>query len=578
MPMAPTTWLSTTTGICTGASSRSASGSSSTRPSRRRTAAASRTARAPSSARSTRRAPMERITSSGSWRTSGSRASRSGFRRTSGTTSRRRPQGRTRPPRCFGSGTHAPRRRPRNAPRRLPTSSPWPNARSNRSPRARGPDRDAPGFRPRGRRPTLGPASAAASWRISTKSARYAIRIRRARGQGGGPLPHLEPAAERALEEVALAPGGPDRDARVAVRDEVEPDETVVERDVRLADELVAAALEVLGDAQERGHPVEAVLVALLGDRIERPERRHALAVVADRLADQRDLALTEPRQAGVQHEVAGVLVVVVVVDRHADVVQQRGGPQQLALVAVAGMDPGGGERVEQAERQMRDVGDVRVVLGAHAVLRGEVDDRRAADVVEQRLAAAGAREVALEEDALAQTRLGDVDRVEAALVEDRLHHERAAEDDVGAAGLDAGHLAALGRRQLGELVDERVERLAGEHEPLDAELGDLRLALGGGGEVAHRAADPDDPRARPRDPRRALEGARDERAQLAQLLGLGGLVVGEEALGHPHGAERPRVHLAGEPALDADELHRAAADVEHHAVGERRRVHGGEI
>src|SRR3954447_8929328 len=95
------------------------------------------------------------------------------------------------------------------------------------------------------------------------------------------PSPHLELAPERALEELALAAGRPQRDARVVVGDQTDANAAVVKRDVRLAHELVARALEVLGQAQERRHPVQAVLVALLGDRLERAERRHALAVVA---------------------------------------------------------------------------------------------------------------------------------------------------------------------------------------------------------------------------------------------------------------------------------------------------------
>ena len=347
---------------------------------------------------------------------------------------------------------------------------------------------------------------------------------------------------------------------------------------MRLADELVAAALEVLGQAQQRGHPVQALLVALVRDRGERAERRHALAVVADRLADERDLALGVARQPGVEDEVARVLVVVVVVDGHPDVVEHRPRPEQLALGALARVQPGRGQLVVQLEGQAPDVRDVRVEVGVHAVLGGEVDDRRAADVVEQRLAAVAAAQEALEEHALAQTRLGDVDLLEAALLHDGLHDERAAEDDVGAVGLDPRDAAALGRRQVGELVHHVVERGAGEDEALHAELGDVGLALGRRGQVAHGAADPDHPRARAPQPRGALERPRDERPQLAQLLGLGRLVVGQEALRHAHRAERPGVELAREPALDVDELHRAAADVEHHAVGQRRRVHRREV
>ena len=102
-----------------------------------------------------------------------------------------------------------------------------------------------------------------------------------------------------------------------------------------------------------------------------------------------------------------------------------------------------GGQLVEEPEREVGDVGGVRAVLGVHPVLRGEVDDARAAHVVEQRRLAA---EVVLEEHALAQARLGDLEALEAADLHHRLHDDRAAEDDVAARGLDAGELGALGR------------------------------------------------------------------------------------------------------------------------------------
>ena len=161
---------------------------------------------------------------------------------------------------------------------------------------------------------------------------------------------HLEPAAERALEQLDLARGGPARDARLACADEVEADGVLAgDRDVRLGDVLVAASLEVLGEPQQHRAADEQVLVAGPRQRRERAEVGVALAVVAHRLADQRDLALREAREPGAEDQVARVLVMVVVVDRHADVVEQRRGLEQLALLGVARVKPLGGEFVEEA-------------------------------------------------------------------------------------------------------------------------------------------------------------------------------------------------------------------------------------
>ena len=220
----------------------------------------------------------------------------------------------------------------------------------------------------------------------------------------------------------------------------------------------------------------------------------------------------------------------------------------------------------------MLDVGEVGVVGG------GEVEHARASHVLEQRwIAALEQRRV---EDALAQAGLGHLERAEGADLHHRLDHQRAGEDQVAALGLDARHLAALLRRHVREAVDEVVERVALEHEALDAERRLLGGDLGRRGEVAHRAADAGEARAvaaRLRQPARRAELLLHVRAQRLELLALD-VVAGQEALGHAHGAERPRAGVARLAPPDVGELHRAAAEVERDAVGERRRVDRREV
>ena len=72
--------------------------------------------------------------------------------------------------------------------------------------------------------------------------------------------------------------------------------------------------------------------------------------------------------------------------------------------------------------------------------------------------------------------------------------------------------------------------------------------------------------------PLRAPELLRQVRPQRLELLALG-LVAGQEALGHAHRAERPRAHVQRLAPPHLAELQRAAAEVERHAVVERRRV-----
>ena len=99
----------------------------------------------------------------------------------------------------------------------------------------------------------------------------------------------------------------------------------------------------------------------------------------------------------------------IVVVHRHADVVEHARRPQQLALDRIAIVQSRLGQLVEEPQRQPPDVFDV---LGVDREPRREVDHAGKAHVVEQRRV--GGREIGLEEDALAQPRLGDLHPVDA--------------------------------------------------------------------------------------------------------------------------------------------------------------------
>ena len=114
------------------------------------------------------------------------------------------------------------------------------------------------------------------------------------------------------------------------------------------------------------------------------PKLGRALAVVARHLRDERDLARVEARQPGVEDQVARVLVVVVVVDGHADVVQHRRGPQSSSRSpAVAGVQAAS---ASSSNIPSASVGDVLGVRGARPwYCGGEVQDARAPHVVEQR-------------------------------------------------------------------------------------------------------------------------------------------------------------------------------------------------
>ena len=201
---------------------------------------------------------------------------------------------------------------------------------------------------------------------------------------------------------------------------------------------------------------------------------------------------------------------------------------------------------------------------------RGEVEHRRAPHVLEQRRV--HAVEQRLEEDALAQAGLGDLERLEAA----RLHHACTTSAPARIRSPRAALIPGTdARSEAGSSASRSisvVERLARDREALDAVGRQLGRELGGGGEVADRAADADQAPAalEPVAPRRAARATCSRSALIclpfARSPGRKRSVMRTAPSGH----ERASV---GEPALDARELHRAAAEVERDAVGQRRRV-----
>ena len=79
---------------------------------------------------------------------------------------------------------------------------------------------------------------------------------------------------------------------------------------------------------------------------------------------------------------------------------------------------------------------------------------------------------------------------------------------------------AALRRGLAGELLDQLLQRVAGEHEALHVEVGQVHPLLHRGGEVADRAAEPGQAPAALAPPLELLERARHVLAQRLHLLG----------------------------------------------------------
>ena len=202
----------------------------------------------------------------------------------------------------------------------------------------------------------------------------------------------------------------------------------------------------------------------------------------------------------------------------------------------------------------------------------------------EQRLLLAEDR--AGQEDAVAQTGLGRLDARRIRRSSTTVCSVTAArQDDVAAPRLDPRHRAALRDRQRGERVDELVERRGADHEALDADVdpaGGAELRpLGGGGEVADRAAGADQAAAVACQPRRPSSSpATWSRSRCRSFLRAGRSGSPSDRNDSvirtaPTGKETKPRSLA---VLDLDQLHAAAADVEHDAVGQRRAVDRGDI
>src|SRR5215213_11586780 len=142
-------------------------------------------------------------------------------------------------------------------------------------------------------------------------------------------------AVEGLLEHVALFLGGPDFLVAGACAREPDADFAARAFDVEAADVAVVAAVERVGHAEDAAELPDGLAV-LLGERgvILVPLLRERAAVVAGHVGDDLALGLGEARQLGVLDEVERVLVVRLVRDVVADVVQERGGREQRPVVA----------------------------------------------------------------------------------------------------------------------------------------------------------------------------------------------------------------------------------------------------
>ena len=257
------------------------------------------------------------------------------------------------------------------------------------------------------------------------------------------------------------------------------------------------------------------------------------------------------------------VAVVVLVVDRGADVVEHAGGPEQLALGVTEVVQASRREAVEHAERQRRHAADV---LGLAVEAVGEVLHRLAAHVLEQLVARpAGARRRRPRAGLPRSPRCASKPPLSSAAASTsappRITSPRSGLMPLTSPRLEAGLPASSSIRS------SRASRV--ELESLHVSERQLVAAHRGGGEVADRAADADQAAAA-LPPAEPLELGLDTCLRSAFMALAGAFSPGRNALADADRAERQRLGVDDPPAGEPEDLDAAAADVEAEAVVDR--------
>jgi hypothetical protein len=176
---------------------------------------------------------------------------------------------------------------------------------------------------------------------------------------------------QHALERLCLALRGPYLELGIARR--VQLDEILLAAVVQLdaGHRLCVAAIERFGKPQNGGERADdaALLAAERAVVVVRPLRRR-LAVVTRDETDDLGFYRLEPAQVAVLDQVVRVLVVALIADVRADVVQERRKVQPLALAIGQAVDAA--RLIEDRQREARHL--IRM-LGPVAAAFGQLDD-----------------------------------------------------------------------------------------------------------------------------------------------------------------------------------------------------------
>src|SRR5476649_259382 len=270
-----------------------------------------------------------------------------------------------------------------------------------------------------------------------------------------------ERLSRQAFEWSGVARGRPELQLRVARRPQLEKIVVAAIVELEAGDGLRVAAIEALRqpqDRRQRAHrPPRAP--AQIAEAVVLPLGRR-LTVIARDERDGFDLVRLEAAQVAVLHEIVRVLVVAFVADVDADVVQDRGVLEPLALVIGEAVD--GARLVEEPDREPRHV--LRVLRPVVAAL-GELEDAAAADVgiaIGLRDFLAVPRDV-VEHQPFAQGEIAQRDLGRAEPAEQLVDEDRPGDHQIGAARLEPRDAQTLFEIQRDELLADAVDLLRGE-------------------------------------------------------------------------------------------------------------------
>jgi hypothetical protein len=251
---------------------------------------------------------------------------------------------------------------------------------------------------------------------------------------------HLEAQrlAKHPLELSGVTRSGPELQLGIAGRAQLQERVLAAIAKLETCDCLGMAPVEAFREAQgcREGAHGTAVSLRKVAEAIV-PARRCGPPMVASDERDDLDLRRFEPTQIAVGDEVMRMLVMPLVADVHADVVQERGVLEPFALAVGQAVEAPC--LIEEGRRQPRDL---LCMLGPVVTPLGQFDDAAAADVrvevgLGNRFPVAGD---VVEDETFAQREIAERQLGGAQAPHDRVEQDGPGDGQVGTTRLEPGH------------------------------------------------------------------------------------------------------------------------------------------